>query len=507
MKHGILTIVAPIVAGHEGIVRQRFLAMGNGGLPTAPLIGLHFASVSVLGVYPDAPHDFTPQLLFEASFDGPREDFIDDLVATGGMWLDTVFQDCVDYPPQGTQIPQVVKNYLFKHDAGADCVYIAYPYRSVGQIRQEHQLRNAVAGFDYIDRAVLGQRHLPPPMKRSLVSLIRRQIDTIPTLQGTLTLPERPFVTTYWPMIADWVIRIFATLLALAAVPKLVPDASGFEVYGIAAGLVVLSGLLSLLAVWRPRLKHTAIVLLFAAAGAAAAKYFPLVGTLLRSMDDVVVLFGRLLVKPTVALILVIIGWLLLVRVHEWVDGVPPLPSWNARREEILRPAERRDAQNLLIGLNRIKSGWFRLLTLRFVLWLIHGIKYLDKAGSLAGVSSIHFARWTIIDRGRQLLFISHYDGDWDAYLGDFVEQASREMTAIWSNCTGFPRSWFLFGGGAKDQRAFKAYARASQHETLWVYRAYPDLTVCDIENHTAIREALGTPLDAAGLEALVRRL
>ena len=506
MKHGILTVVAPIVRDHDRIVRQRLLAMGNGGLPTAPLIGLHFASASVLCRYPDAPDDFTPQLLFEASFDGPREDFVDDLVATGGMWLDTVFQDCEGYPPQGTQIPQLVKNYLFNHDKGADCVYIAYPYRSVGQIQQEHQLRDAVAGLDDIDRAALGQRHLPPPMKRSLVSLIRRQIATIPRLQGALTLPERPFVTTYWPAIADGLIGILATLVTLAAIPKLLRF-SATGVYLTTFVLFVLSIVLSLLAVWRPRWKHAATGLLLAAALTIAAKRFDTVAMFLQLMDRVLAGLGVVLVVPVIVLIVVIILWILAIAVCERLDPEPSLPSWNARREEILRPAERLDAQNLLIGLNRIKPGWFRLLTLRFVLWTIHALKHLDKAGALAGVSSIHFARWTIIDRGRQLLFISHYDGDWDAYLGDFVEEASIGMTAIWSNCTRFPRSWFLFFGGTRDQRAFKAYARGSQHETLWVYRAYPHLTVSNIENHTAIREALGRPLEAAGLEELLRRL
>jgi len=506
MKHGILTVVAPIAQGQDDIVRQRLLTMGNGGLPTAPLIGLHFASVSVLGRYLDAPDDFTPQLLFEASFDGPREDFIDDLVSTGGMWLDTVFQDCEGYPPQGTQIPQLVKNYLFTHDAGADCVYIAYPYRSVGQIQQEHQLRDTVARLDYDDRAMFGLRHLPPPMKRSLVSLIRRQVAAIPELCGALTPPERPFVTTYWPAIADGLIGILATLIALAAIPKL----AGFSASGVYATtfvLFILSIVLSLLAVWRPRWKHTATGLLLAAALTIAAKRFETVAMFLQLMDRVLAGLGVVLVVPVIALICVVIVWILFVEAHEWFDTEPPLPSWNARREDILRPAERLDAQNLLIGLNRIKAGWFRLLTLRFVLWTIHALKYLDKAGALAGVSSIHFARWTIIDRGRQLLFISHYDGDWDAYLGDFVEEASMGMTAIWSNCTRFPRSWFLFFGGTRDQRAFKAYARASQHQTLWVYRAYPQLTVSNIENHTAIREALGRPLEAAGLEDLLRRL
>src|SRR5262249_15776396 len=154
--------------------------------------------------------------------------------------------------------------------------------------------------------------------------------------------------------------------------------------------------------------------------------------------DQGIYMLARLLARPAACLIALVLLWLLFVQIHEWRDPDPPLPSWDPNEEQRLRARERHDAQNLLIGLNAIKPGFFNLVffrlgTLRVVLWTIHFVKYLTKSGRLAGISSIHFARWVIINHGRHVLFISHYDGDWDAYLGDFVEQAKKPLTAIWS--------------------------------------------------------------------------
>jgi hypothetical protein len=189
----------------------------------------------------------------------------------------------------------------------------------------------------------------------------------------------------------------------------------------------------------------------------------------------------------------------------------PGEPAWDSAREETLRRLENVTAQNHLIGLNRLKPGFVRLWTLRAVLWLTDlTAAIVENRGSLGGVSTIHFARWAIIgdrEKGRWLLFLSHYDGDWGGYLSDFVTLVPEGMTSIWSNCVGFPRSWFLMFGGVKDERTFKAYARKSQRETLYRYSAYPHLSVGDIANHTIIRTALGQSLDAVGVDALMRRL
>src|SRR5262249_46983371 len=117
----------------------------------------------------------------------------------------------------------------------------------------------------------------------------------------------------------------------------------------------------------------------------------------------------------------------------------------------------------------------------------------LENKGQLAGIPSIHFARWLIVD-DRRLLFLSNYGGSWENYLNDFIDKAHGGLTAVWSNTGGFPRSKFLFGEGATQERMFKVYARNSQLETLVWYQAYPNLTTINIENNTRITEGLVNP-------------
>jgi hypothetical protein len=510
MRHGIVTIVTRIDAKRRDAEAMRDRLKGLDPDSFKPLIGLHFASLSIIDNLTDRPGDpaFEPHLVFEASFDGTREDFIDDLVAIAGATLDDVYRDCVDYPEPGTRLPQLVKNYLLRHDVGADALYIAYPGRTVGQITQESRLRDALVEMNRNDRTALADRQLPPPMQRSLLSLLRRQVSSNPELQGALTLAERPFVVTYGAQLAEAAFKTVVALLFLG----LVVWAYDLPVFGptrekVLAGLLVaLSFVSRLIGVWRPKWRKTALILLVAAAAVSLAG------------SEVLDAAGRGLAAISTGifyvvsgLLLVVAAWIVIVQIHEWLDPEPPPPSWNSAREQQLRQMEHRRAQNHMVGLNRIKPGFrflpFRLWTVRLVLWIIHVTKHLEKSGTLSGISTIHFARWVVIDRGRQVLFLSHYDGDWDAYLGDFVEQASSGLTAIWSNCVGFPRSWLLMFGGARDQRAFKAYARGHQHETLFLHSAYPHLTVADIDNHTAIREALGRSLDTVELDTLLRRL
>jgi hypothetical protein len=101
--------------------------------------------------------------------------------------------------------------------------------------------------------------------------------------------------------------------------------------------------------------------------------------------------------------------------------------------------------------------------------------------GSLGGISSIHFARWVLIDEGRRLLFFSNYDGSWESYLGDFIDKAALGLTSIWSNTEEFPKTKFLLFKGARDEERFKAWTRAHQIPTQLWYSAYPDLTVQNI--------------------------
>ena len=111
-----------------------------------------------------------------------------------------------------------------------------------------------------------------------------------------------------------------------------------------------------------------------------------------------------------------------------------------------------------------------------------------------------------LINDNTQLLFLSNFDGSWEHYLGEFIDQAAGGLTAVWSNAVGFPKTRWLVGEGARDEQRFKAYARNSQvYSQLW-YSAYPHLTNINIENNKAIREQLWGDLNLEAVKAWLRR-
>jgi hypothetical protein len=169
------------------------------------------------------------------------------------------------------------------------------------------------------------------------------------------------------------------------------------------------------------------------------------------------------------------------------------------------RLAAREDqlTQNQLTHLVAIKPGPFRRWLVRFVLAAIDTLaRFQFNQGRLGGISTIHYARWVVVDQGRQLLFFSNYDGSWESYLGDFIDKAADGLTGIWSNTVGFPRTRWLVRAGARDEERFKAWTRAHQVPTPLWYSAYPDLTVRNIQqNHATCRGLLQAPADAAALD------
>jgi hypothetical protein len=105
------------------------------------------------------------------------------------------------------------------------------------------------------------------------------------------------------------------------------------------------------------------------------------------------------------------------------------------------------------------------------------------RVSPITAISTIHFARWVIIDNDTRLLFTTNFDGSWDSYINEFIEKASQGLDAIWSNCEGYP------AGGAKDVEAFKQYVRNSEIQNTLVYSAYPDLTVKAIKRAVRTRK------------------
>lgn len=172
--------------------------------------------------------------------------------------------------------------------------------------------------------------------------------------------------------------------------------------------------------------------------------------------------------------------------------------------------------QNHVTSLSRVKRGWLRRAVLTFVLWYANRQGRADTSGTLSGISTIHFAHWSMIDGGRRLLFLSNFGGSWGSYLDDFIDKASDGLTGIWSNCEGFPRTEYQFfsnrkvlsiAGGARNGSQFKAVVRDRQLPTNVWHSPYPRLTVAQIARNRALRVGLFASMDERGERQWLRNL
>lgn len=182
---------------------------------------------------------------------------------------------------------------------------------------------------------------------------------------------------------------------------------------------------------------------------------------------------------------------LALVRAQESKD---PAPHIRPTPEHVRKLAELEDfhAQNGFTAGGYVKPGWVRQAVVASVLPLIGwGTRHLFTRGSLAGVKTIHFARWIPLDGGRRVMFASNYDGSLESYNNDFIDLVAWGLNLVFSNGYGYPRTRFLVFGGATREQEFKDYLRRHQIPTPIWYSAYPHLTAVNIERNAALRAGL----------------
>jgi Dyp-type peroxidase family len=209
------------------------------------------------------------------------------------------------------------------------------------------------------------------------------------------------------------------------------------------------------------------------------------------------------LVLSCVALILATIGMVVWrFRRLELTDPqFQPEFSDRTRQEfEVASADENEFLQNQLTHLVAVKPGVLRWLLIRLVFAVLDVLAAnLYNKGKLGGIPSIHFARWVMIP-GRGVLFLSNFDSSWQSYLGDFIDQASAGLTAVWSNTVRYPRTTWLLTAGSRDASRFLAWTRAHQHPTHVWYAAYPGLSIVNVNTNTEIRRGLADPdcMDAA---------
>lgn len=91
----------------------------------------------------------------------------------------------------------------------------------------------------------------------------------------------------------------------------------------------------------------------------------------------------------------------------------------------------------------------------------------------LQKVSTVHYARWVIIDQGARLLFTSNFDGDFEPYIRDFAREIPDRLDRIWGNCKDYP--------GSLPVENFINYIKERSYINDCFFSAYPHLAVKDV--------------------------
>ncbi len=124
---------------------------------------------------------------------------------------------------------------------------------------------------------------------------------------------------------------------------------------------------------------------------------------------------------------------------------------------------------------------WWGRLWLPLVFWFATHVP--KSAGTLAKLSFIHFARWTLVRRipyngppqkqeklaYPRLFFESNFNGGWEEYIDAFSHILTKGMKFFWGSSYGFPTPL--------PTAPFKRYIKEHEIEASHFYSAYPQAT------------------------------
>jgi hypothetical protein len=216
--------------------------------------------------------------------------------------------------------------------------------------------------------------------------------------------------------------------------------------------------------------------------------------------------YGLLLI---IASPLVIVGAIYLLLFHElWnKKQTLTLSQLDDKKVNKLKEVEDLFPQNQFTQVAVLKPNFIRRLNFR--IWMLRTGVLANNVfvhGKLLNIPTIHFARWVLFDKNRHVLFFSNFDGNWQQYLGDFIDQSGWGLTGIFSNTVNFPKTKFMITGGAYDEEHFLAWSRSTQVPTQVWYCPYPQLSIKNINNNTKIRNELRMDLNEKEASTFLKR-
>lgn len=452
VEHSMVTIVAPVRRGPSlKVLRGMIDKLGNPARPdvAAALDAtgiIHFASLAVAGKADpgeelDSDRNY---LVLELSGDGPDDAVIDAFASRMEPLVREIFETACglgsDKPLQKFMRKHAVK--ISPHfGSNAGLVFSGTPGHSVRRIRAEEKLENEVRNIlDCLrEQRARGGAEMLARVRQKLLEKQEYRWVFEPAASRLESPAGHPWQAVFRTIKAPGVALTIAALLAIGTwiAYSQVFDPGGWIIAKLLTSLVV---------------STVGLIILAVVLGAVAV----LALRRLENRD-----------KP--------------------VDRIV-----DPERFEAIVSRENFGAQNHLTAISTMKKGVLRRLCLRLTFYLVSILaRTVYRPGFLDDMNSIHFARWLILPRSRQLMFFSNYGGSWESYLEDFVAKANTGLTGVWSNTEGFPRARFLFFGGASDGDRFKRWARTQQVPSLFWYSAYPKLNTGRIRINSKIRQGL----------------
>ncbi|WP_426561982.1 hypothetical protein ACPPVT_16125 [Angustibacter sp. McL0619] len=206
-------------------------------------------------------------------------------------------------------------------------------------------------------------------------------------------------------------------------------------------------------------------------------------------------------------LLALLVVFLVAIRLHERRD-VAETGAVDPKHVHDVEQYEDWATQNPFTAIGFVKAGLVRRVTMRVAL---AGLDFANRRffarNTLAGVRTLHFARWVPLDDGRRLVFASSYDGSQESYMNDFIDRLAWGLNLVFSNGVGYPSTRWLLFGGAHDELAFKRYLRRHQVPTVVWFSAYPTLHAPKVDANAALREGLRLELDQPQAERWVASL
>lgn len=182
-------------------------------------------------------------------------------------------------------------------------------------------------------------------------------------------------------------------------------------------------------------------------------------------------------------------AFLIVLRWRETTDPVIAKRA-DAARTRAIAVAEDRDVTNPFSAIGSLKPGLFRLGITVVALWLVNlSAIFVYNRGRLARVSTIHFARWVLLDGNRRVFFASNYDGSLESYMDDFINKVAFGLNLVFSNGIAYPPTDFLVLHGAQREHLFKHFLHRRQVPTDVWYKAYTGLTTADLARNARIRQ------------------